>query len=606
MSYVAEPYDQFADDLLTALTGGVAREEHRFERPELRYALAVPDAVASTIRVFGQRAQAFSLFEAGIDYRYDAGETAIQWEADLARQPDDRSYFYVNYYRAEGPRRLTDRNPGSVTATLAGAFGRELAVIGQQMGAIYRSGFVDSATGGALDHLAALLSLERRDARFAGGEALFGRSTPATGDINIPAGTVVSTERGESFDTTADRTLRRGQLSVAAPIRARAEGGAGRVDAGAIRIVNRPLFGIETVTNAAATFFAAEKETDEEFRRRIKAALERAGRATLDGLRYGLIETVPGVTEGNIQVVERADQAGVVEVRLGLESGDDADLVRRVEEAILASRPAGVRVTHNLPTRTAGGAQNGKGGPHGLAPIEHLLADVLERSPDLLPLRAEVLLRLAEPNLTAVQKEGIESDARDRVVAYIEALPMGADLSHAKLLGRVVDDARIVDARLRIGAADPFTPLYETNLATDGRKARAATPDVSVGLMDERVRIDLRLELERLQQPRDGVQPDGERPDPRAIQSALDPLVRARIAGARGALAREQLRAELATSLAALQPPMQFRQGASLVLNAEYTETGRLVSNADTVALEEQQMAELGQLTVDVPGPGNV
>jgi hypothetical protein len=600
MTYVAEPYEQFVDDLLTALTGGVAREEHRFLREERRYVLSVRDAVPATLRVFGQRNDTFASFEAGRDFRYDAAESALVWEADAPNRPDDRSWFYVNYYRAEAPRLLTDRNPGSVTATLAAAFGRELAVISEQMAAIYRAGFVETATGSALDHIAALLSIVRRDERFAGGEVLFGRSTPAPGEITVPAGTVVSTDRGESFETTADRTLRRGQLSLAVPVRAQVEGAEGQVAPDAIRNVNRPIFGIETVTNEAATFFARSRETDEELRRRIRAALERAGRSTLDGLRYGLIEAIPGLGENAIQVTERGDQPGLVEVRLGLEQKEDAELVRRVEDAILAARPAGVRVTHNLPTRSAVGAGGGAV-PRGLAPITHLPADILDASPDVLPLRAQILLRLTEQNLAIAQKEMILLDARDRVVTAIEALPMGGDISHARLLGRVVSDDRVADATLRIGAAHPLGELYSTNLATDGRKARLRADDVALGFMDERVLVDVLVELE----PAPGGNGTA-RAAAGAIQERLAGAASGLLARTTGALRRDELRAELAAALALDAPHSQLRAGAGVVLNVVFEETGRLVSNAAQVAIEPQHVLELRRLSVDMLSPADV
>ena len=321
MTFVAQSFERFADDLLTALTGGMIREEHRFTGPAELYSLASPGAIAATVKVFGQRNDSFALFEGGVDYDYKSEEGVIVWREE-GRPPDDQSYFYVNYYLQEGRRRLTDRNPGGVTTILAEAFAREFAVLHKQMEMIYRSAFVDLATGTSLDHVAALLAINRKDAKFASGEALFKRSTPAEGDITIPAGALVSTDQGQNFETTDKRTLRRGQLSVIAPIRAQVEGPAGRVEAGAIKSVNRPIFGVESVINEAATFFATEKETDEELRRRIKGTLERAGKSTLNAIKFSLIEEVPGVNEGNVQVIEGAEP-GKVEVKFGLSDGDD-------------------------------------------------------------------------------------------------------------------------------------------------------------------------------------------------------------------------------------------------------------------------------------------
>ena len=88
----------------------------------------------------------------------------------------------------------------------------------------------------------------------------------------MAVGTLVSTQEGQVFETTAPRTLRRDQLSVVVPVRAQQEGPAGAVAPGAITLINRPIFGIESVTNERATFFATERETDEELRRAGSAA----------------------------------------------------------------------------------------------------------------------------------------------------------------------------------------------------------------------------------------------------------------------------------------------------------------------------------------------
>src|SRR5262245_18248609 len=137
MTFVAQPYELFADDLLTALTGGMIREEFRFVGIEERYSLGSPGALPQTVKVLGQRSDVFTVFEGGKDYDYQAGGV-IAWRSN-GRPPDDRTFFYVNYYVQEGRRRLTDRNPGSVTTTLAESFAREFAVLHKQMEMIYLS-----------------------------------------------------------------------------------------------------------------------------------------------------------------------------------------------------------------------------------------------------------------------------------------------------------------------------------------------------------------------------------------------------------------------------------------------------------------------------------
>lgn len=616
MTFVAQPYERFADDLLTALTGGTTREEWLFTGADTPYALAAPGVLDGSVRVYGQRDERFQLFEVGIDYGLavvdaQSDRRAVQWLAG-GRLPDQGSYFYVSYYRAEDQRTLSDRNPGSVISTLAAAFGRELAVLHRQMEGIYRSAFLDLAGGGALDHVVALLGLRRKDARFAGGEVVFRRSSPAPGDIAIPAGTLVSTDESQSFETTDQRTLRKGQLAVAVPIRAVREGPAGRAEAGAITTINRPIFGLESVVNEAATFFAGQKESDEELRRRMRGTLERAGRSTVEAIRYALIEDIDAITEANIQVSESPTVPGLVEVRLGLESPGDGDLVRRIEETIFAARPAGVRVVHNLPTRSAAGAPGGAGigraeasahmaAEGAMVRAERLPAEAVSGMPEgVYDLQIELFLRLAEPNLSAAQKEAIEDEARATVLAYIEALPMGAPLRFNKLLGRVVLPDSVADAALLVGSAGGAHFLApHANLDTEGRKARLSAARIFVGLMDEQVEITVTVLLEgQGGAPLEVAAVAPQLREGGAIYLAAEAAVAGQLAGARGELTHAALRAALQTALAQAQPPLQLAQANPVALSATYVESGRLLSATEAVPLQENELPRLKRLSL--------
>jgi uncharacterized phage protein gp47/JayE len=607
MSFVPEPYEQFVDDLLTALTGGSVREEHQFTGPDAPYSLSTPGADAFTLKVTGTRNDQYAVFEQGIEFTFDSSAQAIRWRAN-AKLPDVSTYFYVNYYVQDAPARLTDRNPGSVTTTLAEAFAREFAVLHQQMDGIYRSAFIDTASGTSLDHIAALLDLTRKDPRFASGEVLFKRSSPAPGDILIPAGTVVSTDQGQNFQTTDRRTLRRGQLSIVAPIRAQVEGTPGKVDAGVIKNINRPIFGIAAVQNDAATFFASGRETDAELKQRVLGTLERAGKSTVDAIRYTLIEDIPEVTEENIQVAEDAQTAGLVEVKLGIETSTP-DLVSRVEESIFTARPAGVRVTHNLPTDTASGSQQaadaitraqavddlkGQGEP---LDLKHVSAGVLAAMPDrVFPMRAEALLRLAGKNLSAAQKESIEDDVRTAIANYINGLAMGAPLIFNKLLGLVVQSDQITDAALVVGAESGDT--YKLNLATDGRKAKIDPQRIFVGLMDEAVFADIVVQLE----PNPAAKAAGTPHSGDALKGPLTDAVTLVLASGNRNIAKSDLVSAVRAKVAAVTPELQLAADNPVSLNAEFAESGRLLNNADTLALAENELPSLRNLSVNVKG----
>jgi len=646
MTFVAQTYEQFVDDLLTALTGGMVREEHQFLGTEETYSLASPGAIRSTIRVFGQQNETFTLFQREIDYEYTSEEAVVKW-IDGGNTPDELSHFYVNYYLEEGRRRLTDRNPGSVTTILAEAFAREFAVLHKQMEFIYRSAFVDLSTGASLEHVAALLGLTRKDAKFATGEVLFKRSTPAPGDITIPAGTLVSTTEGQNFETTNKRTIRKGQLSTVVPIRAQLEGPPGKIEVGKIVNINRLIFGVDSVINEGPTFFASEKETDDEFRRRIKGTLERAGKATVNAIKYGLIEEVAEISEHNIQLIEHSDEPGLVEVKLGLESNGDAKLVRRIEESIFNSRAAGIRVKHNLPTRTPlSGIQQDevkqsspsqeiglqRGGENGrLKAAVPFPQKILDQMPEgILLLRVEVLLRLTEANLSAAQKESIEDDSRNQVLDYIDTLPMGAQLIFNKLLGRIVGNEKILDVDLAIGALTGETWFREENLSTQGRKAQIDLESIFVSLMEETVFIDVLVQLEPANNKPASASEEVETPESNAeeevavpergetdaeleedlskpsvkvtqeLYTTVESAINRTLASVEGELTKTQLRSALRSEIQSFG--IQFIAKDGVVINAEYEETGRLLKNTEAASLQVNQVPQLRDLSIKIPG----
>ena len=599
MTFLPIPHEQLADDLLTALTGGVAREEHRFLDAKLPYALESPNALPESVRVSGQVGGALAELRRDIDYVVTT-DGAIAWRQTRdARVPDENSYFHVSYYRAETPRRLTDRNPGSVTWTFAQAFGREFAVVEKQMEMIYESAFVDLATGSSLDHVAALLALTRRDARFAVGEVTFRRSSPAPGDIAVPAGTLVSTAQGQLFETSEERVLRRAQLAVTVPVRAQAEGPAGQVDRATIVVVNRPIFGIEAVNNEEKTFFAAERESDEALRRRVRGTLERAGRSTVEAIRQTLIERVPGVTDANVQVTERGDAPGVVDVKLGLTTVTD-DVVRRVDEAIFAARPAGVRVTHNLPRRptSVGTILLPPGTVAERGSAVELGVDILNRFPEgLLPLQVTAALRLAQPDLPIAEQERMKEEARQHVVDFFRTLPMGADIVYSKLVAHIAAPDDVADVRVLFGPAGNDVPAFRENLSTSGRKASVEPVAVDVSLMLEPVTVEMLIQVTS-------------GPVAAAYQSVANDALAALILSGGRVLRREEMLAAVRASWsrpvsgapAGSVPPVPVDGDDALVVNARYADTGRVLTRTGEVALAENHFARLGRVTVDVAG----
>jgi uncharacterized phage protein gp47/JayE len=466
VTYVAEPYAQFVDDLLTGLTGGGVREQFVFLPENAPFRLSPPGPVVpSSVRVFGQVEAAFNNFRMDRDFVLTADST-IEWKtradgspAADAVWPDDGTPFYVNYDH-RGPSgavpQLNDRNPGSVTRLLAESFAREYAVLSKQLAEVYKAGFLDTATGRDLDQLVALVGLERQTRTSASGTVVFARSTPASADVFIPAGTRLSTAEPPAvvFETTEERTLHRGSLSVEVPIRALTTGATGVVAARAIAVIHRPIFGIETAYNTQATQLGGPDESDDALRGRAKRALEGAGKATTDAL-LAALSTLPGVRAKDVRIAEdHLKRPGVLtlNVAVPLDSATCARAVSLIEQ----TRPAGVRVLHNLDCA----------GPLGAAPaganemLENEIPAELTTAAGALffPVVATAVLVPAAESMFAQARTALKRKAEDVIRAFINEAGIGELLIYNRLVADLLNVEGVLDARVELYPAGP-TPL---------------------------------------------------------------------------------------------------------------------------------------------------
>lgn len=495
MSYAAEPYAQFVDDLLTGMTGGTTRQRFVFlpDAAPFRLASAYP-VIPETVRVFGQAAGAFQRFRPRDDWNLAEG-TVIEWRsAEGAVRPDEGSDFFVNF-EVHAPAGLqlplTDRNPGSVTRLLAESFGREMAVLSRQLEAVYQAGFVETAGGRDLDALVRLVGLERRGGTAAVGSAIFSRSTPAPGDVFVPAGTRLSTSDvpAVDFETTEDATLRRGELSVEVPIAVRAGRGAagndGVVPAGRVSVIHRPILGIERVENPQPTRVGSSTESDEALRARARRALEIAGGATTGALRGG-IGSLSGLREKDVRLSEdHLTHPGRIEIQVALPGAPGAErdeIGRRAAAAIEELRPAGVRVAHNLPLASLPGVVAAGPGerPEDDAPVE---------TPPGTAVSVEVKVRLtpASAVLTGEERSGLERVARAAVEAVFADLGIGEALIYNRAVAVLMALSGVLDADLRwraeVAAPAIAGALHRRNLfpADPGVRATLGRVTVEIG-----------------------------------------------------------------------------------------------------------------------------
>lgn len=506
MTYAAEPYAQFVDDLLSALTGGETRETFRYLPEAEPFKLGQAGVLPTSLRVYGMVDAAYRRFRLNTDYELADG--VIRWRRDSdglpardAVLPDEGTTFYASYDVEGAVRLLTDRNPGSVTRLLAESFAREYAVLSRQMESIYRAGFLDTAGGRDLDQIAALVGTRRRRRLSATGSVLFGRSTPAPADINIPAGTRLSTVEPPplSFETSEDAVLQRGNLSVEVPVAAIAAGSVGIVPAGAIRVVNRPILGLQTVENPQATAYAAADETDDSLRARARRALEGAGQAT-SGALFAALGQLPGLREKDVRIAEDyLKHPGVVRLTVALpemaaaaRDSAAAQAVRLVEEV----RPVGIRFEHNIDAPLVAGpavpgpgaVADGEGDPvvTGIAGTSDLFMPVditVEVTPTTLAMTPEARAELQNRTLAAIE-------------AFIAEAGLGETLVYNRLVALLMALEGVLDVGIEMFPSNDATAPRRKNLMPANPSVRPSRGEIVVNLGGSLIMLDVLIAVE--------------------------------------------------------------------------------------------------------------
>lgn len=495
MTFRAEPYGVFVDDMVSALTGGVTRETFRYlpENEPFRLGHGA-DVVAATTRIHGLLRDEHHRFVNGTDF--DVVDGTIVWRASPASNPDEGSRFYASYERPpdpQAPPRLTDRNPGSVLRTLAESFAREYAVLSRQLEQVYDGAFLGTAEGRDLDQLVVLVGLSRRTSLFAIGEVVFSRSTPAPGDITIEAGTLISTSDvpGVTVATAESRILRTGTLSVSVPIAATAAGAGGITPADTLTVIHRPILGISRVTNPEPTAFRGETETDVALRRRARLALQTAGRSTTGAI-VGALSTVEGIRDFDVHIVEdHIGFPGVVKVTVAAEL-DEAH-TRQAIERIEAARPAGVRVLHNLVAPPPPESDPGAGGGAAPGPPP---ASV---SPDgvFSPVAVAAAVTPVSGSLRSEEREALVREVEHVVESFVDTRGVGEPIVYNQLVTAIMTVAGVQDVVLDVTRFGSPDTIGRQNLYPEPPNTRPRLDLNDVTLRGAPIALDVTATVER-------------------------------------------------------------------------------------------------------------
>lgn len=355
---------------------------------------------------------------------------------------------------------LDDGTEGSVLRTLVEAFGRELAVCYEQLEAVYLAGYLDTATGPALDRVVELLGVRRHQAGWLEGDVVFSRRTPAPFDIDIPAGTLVTGKGVQGFETLAPAVLVTGQTNIRVPVRSLVPEGE-FVESGKLSLLNRPIAGIESVTNPAVLLPRREPETDDGLRQRARSSIRGGRTATISAIEHAV--RALGLVE--VSVFEDPNRAGLVKVVIG-----DTDLLpvelEQARAAVEEVRPVGIRV------------------------------DTLPASPVWIVVRAVIEL---EEDLDAQTSAALRTELEQQINAFFAALETKESVRWNKIRNLLAANPRVSEVRepghtdgqeplmavdQKFGSAEPFAP--------DGTKRLLGTPDKPLGIFiggEERARL---------------------------------------------------------------------------------------------------------------------
>jgi uncharacterized phage protein gp47/JayE len=307
---------------------------------------------------------------------------------------------------------LLDFTVGSVERALAEANASIVLWLQWLIVLVLRATRAATSQGADLDSWMADFTLARLPATVATGSVTFARFT-ATVTALIPVGAQVKTGDGaQTFTVTLDTgnalwnaafsgyLVPVGQVSATVPVAAQAPGAAGNVQAGAISLLASAMPGIDTVTNAAPLANGFDAETDDLFRARFAAFIQSRSRAT----KLAVQAAIQSVQQGlQFTILENTASDGSYQLGNFVVTVDDGSgspssgLLAAVQTAVDAVRPIGSTFMVQGP------------------------ADVT------------VTIALTIATMPAASKAGLLGPVQQAVLAFVDALPVGAPLPYSRI-----------------------------------------------------------------------------------------------------------------------------------------------------------------------------
>jgi len=200
----------------------------------------------------------------------------------------------VDYYRT-AQSDITDFNDGSEVMNLLSSVGVSAYEVRYYIDYMLRMGYPHTAEGDYLDMIGVLVKCTRKGSVQATGSVTYTLSAPVAYNIDIPAGSVVTSGSDISLgvETIPDSTLVAGQTSITILAEAQSGGTEGNVAIGILDTLGDPIDAL-SVTNTVAFTGGEATESDGDYRVRI---LEAGKSGTVGSIAWYqiLVEAITGV-----------------------------------------------------------------------------------------------------------------------------------------------------------------------------------------------------------------------------------------------------------------------------------------------------------------------
>ena len=236
---------------------------------------------------------------------------------------------------------------------LIGTNAAKLSELWELAAAIYASQDPAQASGAAFDQILALTGVTRLPATHSTATV----TLTGTGSTVIPAGTTYSVSgTGAKFTQNVTVTLVAGAGTAAVTA---VDFGPVLAPAGTLTVIETPVGGLTSITNAADAIAGTNVETDAAARVRRLALLRNAGLSTVDSIRakvLGVANVTQAIVYENTTTVTDTNGTPPNAFQTFVQGGLDAD----IETAVFAAKPAGIQAYGT----TSGSVNDSYGNPH--------------------------------------------------------------------------------------------------------------------------------------------------------------------------------------------------------------------------------------------------